>query len=268
MPAREPRLSHNAMGKKYRTGDTRSLDSTKPLEPFKPVVVENLNQLRVSHEFEVGEGGTWELANTIHDRFKRVNRGSLNVDHFRRIVVDLATGEPQDWVTGNHHGLIPLEGAVTLYAVIEDITDPTVFRLVIIGTRKNTTFLFIKGDTAFFVDFAESSTSTIEAVANLYGTCLDKGADQFNSILETLPDLFYKLFAAVVDNPCQIDFKVWHTKGEEVNLRLYLYPNEPNRNILSGNGYCWHVHLSQFPSRHISRGYSLRKWEHGRKPKG
>lgn len=266
MPAREPRNIHKPTGKGYK-GDTRSLDSSRPLEPFTPVVVENLNQLKVSHEYEVGDGGTWELANEIHSAF-RINRGSLNVDHFRRIVIDLATGQPQDWVTGDHHGLIPLEGAVTLYTVIEDAVDPTLFRLVIVGTRKATTFVFIKGDTAFTVDFAESSTTTIEAVANLYGTCLDKGVDQFNQTLEVLPHLFYKLFFAATDNPCLINFKVWHTKGEEVNLKLHLYPNDPNRNILSGNGYCWHVDLDQFPGRHISRGYSLRKWESGRKPRG
>jgi hypothetical protein len=237
------------------------------LEPFTPVVVENLNQLKISHEFELGDSNCRELAETLHERF-HMSRGTFTADHFRRIVIDLATGLPQKWVTGDHHGSIPLEGSVTLYTVIEDAVDPTLFRLVIIGTRKTTTFVFIKGDTAFTVDFEEASTSTVEAVANLYGTCLDKGDEQFNSTLEVLPDLFYKLFSAAATNPCQIDFKVWHVKGEEVNLRLYLYPKEPNRNILSGNGYCWHVDLNQFPRRHISRGYSLRKWEHGRKPKG
>lgn len=263
MPNREPRNT----GIKGFKGDQRSLDSSRPLAPFTPVVVENLNQLKISHEFEVGDGNCYDLGEAIHERFNWIKRGSLNVTHFRRIVIDLATGEPQDWVTGNHHGLIPLDAPVTLYTVIEDAVDPVLFRLVIVGTRKKTTFLFIKGDTAFTIDFEESSTTTVEAVANLYGICLHEGIDQFNSTLEVLPGLFYKLFNAAVENPCQIDFKVWHTKGDEVKLRLYLYPNEPNRNILSGNGYCWHVDLNQFPGRHISRGYMLRKWEHGRKPK-
>lgn len=267
MTAREPRNTEKPVGKGFK-GDTRSLDSTKPLAPFTPIAVENLKQLQISHEFELGEGTTAGIAHELHERFKRIARASLDTPIERRIVVDLATGEPQDSITGEHHGLIPLEGAVTLYTVIEDAVDPTLFRLVIIGTEKATTFLFIKEDEAFIVDFEETSTSTIEAIANLYGTCLDKGAGVFNSTLEALPDLFYKLFFVAVENPCQIDFKVWHTKGEVVNLRLYLYPKDPNQNILSGNGYCWHVDLNQFPSRHISRAYSLRKWEHGRKPRG
>jgi len=255
MPAREPRNKPVTA-----KGDPRALDTTKPLEPFVPVVVENLNELKTSLEFELGEGTPWDLAAAIHANHK-IHKGALNTTGVRKIVVDLATGYPQDWVTGDHHGMITLEGAVTLYTVIEHTVDPTLFRLVIIGTRKATTFVFIQGETAFTVDVDESSTSTLQAIANLYGTCLDKGIDGYNSMMEILPDLFYKLFAAVVEDPCQIDFKVWHTKGEEVNLRLYLYPQDPNRNILSGNGYCWHVDLSRFPGKHISRGYMLRKWE-------
>lgn len=266
MTAREPRNTEKPVGKGFK-GDTRSLDSTKPLAPFTPVVVENLNQLQITHEFELGEGSTWTLANSINSQFK-ISRGVLAADTHRCIAVDLITGFPKDWLTGDNQISMPLDGAVTLYTVIEDAVDPTLFRLVIIGTKKTTTFLFIKEDKAFIVDFEESSTSTIEAIANLYGTCLDKGVEQFNAIIGYLPGLFYKLFFTAVENPCQIDFKVWHTKGVEVNLRLYLYPNDPNQNILSGNGYCWHVDLNQFPSRHISRAYSLRKWEHGRKPRG
>lgn len=263
MPAREPRNTEKPVGKGYK-GDTRSIDSSKPLAPFTPVVVENLNQLKVTHEYELGEGTAWELANSIHSSFK-VSRGVLAADTRRGIAVDLTTGELKDWITGDSQSSVPLDGAVTLYTVIEDVMDPVLFRLVIIGTKRGTTFLFIKEDKAFIVYFEESSTTTVEAVANLYGTCLDSGVEQFNSVLEYLPGLFYKLFFAAAQNPCQIDFKVWHTKGEEVNLRLYLYPNDPNQNILSGNGYCWHVDLNQFPSRHISRGYSLRQWERNRK---
>lgn len=265
MTAREPRNTEKPVGKGFK-GDTRSLDSTKPLAPFTPVVVENLKQLQITHEFELGEGSPWTLANSINGQFK-ISRGVLAANTHRCLAVDLTTGQAKDWVTGDSQVSLPLEGAVTLYTVIEDAVDPTLFRLVIIGTTKTTTFLFIKEDKAFIVDFEESSTSTIEAVANLYGTCLDKGAEQFNAVLGYLPSLFYKLFFVAVENPCQIDFKVWHTKGVEVNLRLYLYPKDPNQNILSGNGYCWHVDLNQFPSRHISRAYSLRKWEHGRKPR-
>jgi len=267
MPAREPSNTEKPVGKGFK-GDTRSLDSTKPLAPFTPVVVENLNQLKVNFEFELGVNGVQGVANKVHGRFRRISLATLESSAVRRIVIDLATGEPQNSITGEHHGLIPLEGPVTLYTVIEHIENPVLFRLVIIGTTKATTFLFIKEDKAFIVDFEESSTSTLEAIANLYGTCLDKGIKQFEEVMECLPDLFYKLFFAVAANPCQIDFKVWHTKGEEVNLRLYLYPNDPNQNILSGNGYCWHVDLNQFPSRHISRGYSLRQWERNRKPRG
>lgn len=266
MTAREPRNTEKPVGKGFK-GDTRSLDSTKPLAPFTPIVVENLKQLQISHEFELGEGNSWVLASAINTYFN-VSRGVLAANTHRCLAVDLTTGQAKDWVTGDSQVSLPLEGAVTLYTVIEDAVDPTLFRLVIIGTTKSTTFLFIKDDKAFIVDFEESSTSTIEAVANLYGTCLDKGAEQFNAVLGYLPSLFYKLFFVAVENPCQIDFKVWHTKGEVVNLRLYLYPKDPNQNILSGNGYCWHVDLNQFPSRHISRAYSLRKWEHGRKPRG
>lgn len=263
MPARESRKTEKPVG--HYKGDNRSIDSTKPLGPFTPVVVENLNQLKITHQFELGEDTPSDLANSLHERFRRISRASLNTAGERRIVVDLATGEPQDSITGEHHGLIPLEGHVTLYTVIEDAVDPTLFRLVIIGTRKATTYVFIKEDTAFTVEFEQSSESTIEAVANLYGTCLDKGVEQFKIVMEALDSLFYKLFFVAVENPCQIDFKVWHSKGVEVNLRLYLYPAEPNRNILSGNGYCWHIDLDQFPNRHISRGYSLRQWEHNRK---
>lgn len=265
MPAREPRHTEKPVGKGYK-GDTRSIDSSKPLAPFTPVEVENLNQLKVIYQFELDDyTSVIGLANDIHSRFRRMASTTLQSAEQRRIVVDLATGEPQDSITGEHHGLIPLDGAVTLYTVIEDVEDPTLFRLVIVGTTRATTFLFIKEDKAHIVDFEESSTSSIEAIANLYGTCLDKGVDQFNEVMEFLPSLFYKLFFAVAEDPTQIDFKVWHTKGEEVKLRLYLYPYEPNQNILSGNGYCWHVDLDQFPSRHISRGYSLRQWEENRR---
>lgn len=265
MPAREPRNTEKPVGKGFK-GDTRSLDSSKPLTPFTPVEVDDLNQLKATYEFELDNySGTCGLAHAIHHRFKRMFPSTLESTGQRRIVVDLATGQPQDSITGEHHGLIPLDGPVTLYAVIEDIENPVLFRLVIIGTTRATTFLFIKEDKAFIVDFEESSTSTLEAIANLYGSCLDKGVDHFNEVLGYLPDLFYKLFFAVATDPTQIDFKVWHTKGEEVKLRLYLYPEEPNQNILSGNGYCWHVDLNQFPSRHISRGYSLRQWEQNRR---
>jgi len=244
-------------------GDKRSLDSTRPLVPNPPIHVKDIDQFTVAFELTAPNVAQGLVLPELKGSF--VTSPPVWEDEGEReLVIDMNTGLPQPSNEGSNLATLTLKAPLTLYSVIEDRKDPTAFRMITVGTEEGTTFLFIVDDLAFTLEVPQVVDSTGAAVATLYGNALEKESEGFNAFVQMLPDLFYKLFYVGFDEPTEIQYQVWHTKGVQVSLKLYLYPDNPDRNILSGNNYCWHINLNQYPAKHIARGYSLRVWEEGR----
>lgn len=219
-----------------------------------PIVIDNLNELVLKHSFDTREGYKSFNRDMVDLGF---TRPFIQAKDKRNLAIDITSGYPMSAPVGWPHRTVELEGAIGMYSIIEHAENPELFRLVVIGCGERTVYLVIKPKLAYSFVLDAVSLSAAEAVLNLYAHQLDKGNGLFNTTLDILPDIFYKLFAATVFDSTALEFKIHHIKGAQMFMRLYLFPQFPDKNMLSSNGWVFDVNLSEFPGKQISRGYNL-----------
>lgn len=254
MPHREPRNKGTNLCNPNRQSKTMDPLNTKPRET---IVIDNLNQLKVKHSFDTRYGYKGFNASMAEIGF---TRDFIKSPKLRTLAIDITSGYPLAAATTWPHRIVELEGAISMYTIIEH-EDPEQFRLVMIGCGERTVYLVIKPKLAYSFVLDAVSLDATEGVLNLYAHQLDKGNGLFTSTIGILDDLFYKLFAAVVDSPTLQTFQIRHIKGDVMKMKLYLFPQQPDKNMLSSNGWVFDVHLSEFPGKQISRGFNLQQKE-------
>lgn len=251
MPYREPRNKGTNLCNPNNSPKAMDPLNTKPRET---IVVENLNELRLVYEQTMQDGHKPFF--TEMGKFG-LKRGFLTASNTRNLAIDITNGFPLEDAVGWPHRVVELEGTLGMYAIIEH-HEPEQFRLVMLGCGERTVYMVIKPNLAYSFVLDSVSLTAKDAVLNLYAHQLDKGQGLFNSTLAIHQDLFYKLFAAVIFEPRYLEFKIHHIKGALMDMRLYLFPQEPDKNMLSSNGWVFDVNLSEFPGKQISRGNNLR----------
>ncbi|MNM20170.1 hypothetical protein D3C81_305050 [compost metagenome] len=254
MPHREPRNKGTNLCNPRNNPKTLDPLSTLPREP---IVIENLNDLRLTYELHQLDG---------HKAFRTelykygLTRNFIDSGNPRKLAIDISNGFPLENPVGWPHRVVELSGPMTMYSIIEHRNSDK-FRLVLIGNGDQTIYMVIMPKLAYSFVIDAVSLDAKDAVLNLYAHQLDKGNGLYNSTMQILEDLFYKLFAAVIFEPRYLEFKIHHIKGDLMNMRLYLFPQEPDKNMLSSNGWVFDVDLSEFPGKQISRGYNLQQKE-------